>query len=213
MKGIEAFFNLDTLKCNANQFTSLDVSTCTALKYLYCPRPFPPDILELLTSLNISGCTALKLLDIGGNELTSLDVSNNTELGYLNLSDMPTLYEVCVWESFPAGVDVHITDSPNVCFQTDCNGDCSIEPSDVTEEFRHSGISLYPNPTCDIINIEIENPDNTTIEIYDVSGTLVFSKALDSKIEKIDISGLPKGIYIVKVIQDRAVNTEKVVVR
>jgi len=36
LTGIEAFTYLDTLKCNNNRLTSLDVSANTALKYLAC---------------------------------------------------------------------------------------------------------------------------------------------------------------------------------
>jgi hypothetical protein len=42
--------------------------------------------------------------------------------------DMPSLHEVCVWEGFsPDSIDVSTEGSPNVCFQTDCNGDCTVE--------------------------------------------------------------------------------------
>jgi N-acetylneuraminic acid mutarotase len=90
--------------------------------------------------------------------------------------------------------------------------DILIEPTSI-QDIREQMIRIYPNPTKDIINIEIKNINNATIEIYNVSGWLVFSKKLNSKVEKIDITGFPKGIYIVKVIQDSAVNVGKVVVR
>lgn len=47
MTGIEAFVNLDSLDCWNNHLTTLDVSNCTALEFLYC-------IANQLTSLNIS---------------------------------------------------------------------------------------------------------------------------------------------------------------
>lgn len=36
LKGIEYFTALEDLNCNNNQLTSLDVSNCTALTWLYC---------------------------------------------------------------------------------------------------------------------------------------------------------------------------------
>ena len=148
-------------------------------------------------------------MEIYNTQATSLDVSNNVALKWLWLSHMPTLYEVCVWEiPFPpAGVDVDTTSSPNVYFTTDC-------AVNIPDEYTaNSTINIYPNPSDDIINIEIEYINNATIEIYNVSGNLIFSKELDSKVEKIDVSGFSKGIYVVKVTQDRAVNFGKVVVR
>jgi hypothetical protein len=78
---------------------------------------------------------------------------------------------------------------------------------------ENNTINIYPNPSDDIINIDIENINNATIEIYDVNGTLIFSKALNSNFEKIDISGFSGGLYLVKVKQDSTVIIGKVVVR
>jgi hypothetical protein len=73
LTGIQAFILLDTLKCNDNQLTSIDVSNMPNLIHLVCS-------FNQLTNLNISGATALTFLDCGGNQLTSLDVSLNTAL-------------------------------------------------------------------------------------------------------------------------------------
>jgi hypothetical protein len=76
-----------------------------------------------------------------------------------------------------------------------------------------STINIYPNPSDDIISIEIENINNATIEIYNVSGKLVFSKELKAKVEKIDLSGFSRGMYLVKVSQEQDVKVGKVVVK
>ena len=73
-------------------------------------------------------------------------------------------------------------------------------------------LKIYPNPSDNIINIELENTNNAMIEIHNVSGRLVYSKELDSKIEKIDISDLSKGMYFVKVMQEYNVRIEKLIV-
>jgi len=54
-----------------------------------------------------------------------LDISNNTALAFMILSDMPSINEVCVWEMPfpPQGVVVEMTNSPNLYFTTDCTGD------------------------------------------------------------------------------------------
>ena len=117
MMGIEAFVNLDALRCFENDLTSLDVSNNTGLKELYCGD-------NQLTSLDVSNNTALTNLDCNGNQLTSLDVSNNTDLSLLGISNMPTLYEVCVWilPFPPEGLrHLHMDGSPNVTFTTDCS--------------------------------------------------------------------------------------------
>jgi Leucine-rich repeat (LRR) protein len=116
MTGIEAFINLERLLCWKNQLTSLDVSQNTALTDLYCA-------FNQLTSLNVSKNTALTVLHCFSNPLTSLDISNNSSLKNIQLRDMPSLNEVCVWEMpFPPdGVEVDIANSPNINFTTDCS--------------------------------------------------------------------------------------------
>ena len=80
LTGIEAFVSLTYLACNSNQFTSLDVSTCTALIDLSCYN-------NQLTSLDVSTCTALIDLSCDLNQLTSLDVSNCSALTVLGCTN------------------------------------------------------------------------------------------------------------------------------
>ena len=77
-----------------------------------------------ITSLDVSNNTVLRGLDLQSNQLTNLDISNNTDLESIDLNNLPSLNEVCVWETpFPPdGVDVDVTNSPNVVFTTDCTG-------------------------------------------------------------------------------------------
>ena len=131
------------LECQKNQLTSLDVSHCTGLWFLNCSSNLLTglnvsnnlDLWEIncadnqLTHLNLSNNTALLELKCQGNQLSSLDISKNISIGSvssdppeLDLSQMPTLYQVCVWElPFPpAGVEIDTTGSPNVFFTMDC---------------------------------------------------------------------------------------------
>ncbi|MCP4310474.1 MAG: T9SS type A sorting domain-containing protein [Bacteroidetes bacterium] len=80
MTGIEAFVNLDTLRCTENFITRLDVSNCHALRYLDCSE-------NRLTSLDVSALTALEYLKCNGFTLTSLDVSGCSALKYLDCSN------------------------------------------------------------------------------------------------------------------------------
>ncbi len=194
--------SLSYLECHNNELTSLKISNNVALLYLDCGSNW-------LSSLDVSACTALTELHCVNNDLTTLDVSSNTELKELSLSSMPTLHKVCVWlmPFPPVGVNVYTTGSPNIYFTTDCADNIADEYSEVRTT------NIYPNPASDKINIEIGDIKNAIIEIYNLSGTLIFSKAFNSKLETIDISGFPKGIYLVKVIQESMVNFVKLVVK
>ena len=79
LKGIEDFTSLETLYCNSNALTSLDISQNTALTYLDCYT-------NQLSSLDIGQNIALERLDCRSNQLTSLDVSENIALIRLSCS-------------------------------------------------------------------------------------------------------------------------------
>lgn len=58
-------------------------------------------------------------------------------------------------------------------------------------------IKIYPNPSKGIINIEATVSINQ-ITILDLSGKIVLSAYTNNSIVKLDISDLPKGIYIIE---------------
>ena len=85
LTGIEGFADLNDLRCNGNQLTSLDLSNNIALTYLVCSW-------NQLTSLDLSNNIALTYLRCGDNQLTSLDVSQFTALNWLD----------CGWNLLPS---------------------------------------------------------------------------------------------------------------
>lgn len=64
-------------------------------------------------------------------------------------------------------------------------------------------IELYPNPASDVINF---NAVVTEANVYSVDGSLVLT-ALKSN--KVDVSELESGSYIVKIITDKGITTKK----
>jgi CubicO group peptidase (beta-lactamase class C family) len=79
------------------------------------------------------------------------------------------------------------------------------------EQIKTVQLEIYPNPTNGILTIGIFNPQNADIEIFNINGSLVYSKPLKSNQEQIDLSAYPKGVYFVKVRQQGLVKVEKVV--
>jgi Leucine-rich repeat (LRR) protein len=94
MLGINAFYNLQFLRCASNRVVNLDVSGLTNLKYLQCGY-------NQLTNLDVSGLTNLKYLRCYENQLTSLNLSglpnlteilcNDNQLTNLNVSGLTKL--------------------------------------------------------------------------------------------------------------------------
>jgi hypothetical protein len=75
-----------------------------------------------------------------------------------------------------------------------------IENNTYTGETPDAMISVYPNPTNGVLNIEYINFENAkTISIYDLKGSIVmsFNANKDFGFETIDVSGLQKGTYLI----------------
>jgi hypothetical protein len=83
--------------------------------------------------------------------------------------------------------------------------------SNLGEDF---GIKVYPNPTQGKVNMlsENHNLENATISIFNPQGSLVFTLQNQSgRIAEIDLSGLTKGMYLIKIYNNYQVETKKVI--
>ena len=89
---------------------------------------------EAITYLDVSGkgisdmtgienFVNLEVLDCSDNQLIKLDLSRNKKLKELDVSNMPTLTQICVWELPwpPENVLIDINGSPNVYFTDVCS--------------------------------------------------------------------------------------------
>jgi hypothetical protein len=163
-----------------------------------------------LTSLDVSGCNALEILECGQNQITSLDVSNNTSLTFLSIKDCPTLYEVCVWTTpFPTGdIQVFRGGSPNVCFETDCNGVCE---NTGIEGFTKGTLVIYPNPTNTLLTIETANPDHYSINLNSLNGQQILIGEMEGTSHQIDLSSFQKGVYLITVKSKHLITTRKII--
>lgn len=73
-----------------------------------------------------------------------------------------------------------------------------------------TGVSIYPNPASTTLNVA--GAESATVEIYDLLGKLLLTQNNITATESIQISALPTGTYLVKITQDGAVKTDKLVV-
>ncbi|MCD9855990.1 T9SS type A sorting domain-containing protein [Epilithonimonas sp. JDS] len=78
--------------------------------------------------------------------------------------------------------------------------DLSVENANGTK------ISIYPNPATDIININTRDSEIKNITIYDMIGNQVMSSRA---LTKINVKGLLKGNYILKVETDKGIKSFK----
>lgn len=82
-----------------------------------------------------------------------------------------------------------------------------------TDDFLASQLSIYPNPSSDVINIT--NASNILlngVEIVDLNGRVVKSAKLNGVSEaQVNISDLSAGMYLMNVSSDQGTTTKKIV--
>jgi hypothetical protein len=75
-------------------------------------------------------------------------------------------------------------------------------------------VSIYPNPTNGILNMDFKN-DVNTIRIINILGKVVYNERISEDLtntnKRIDLSNLVDGIYIVSVTNDNGTSNYKVV--
>jgi hypothetical protein len=82
-----------------------------------------------------------------------------------------------------------------------------------TDSFAMAGFKLYPNPADDIFAIELPNNlENLSVRVFDVLGKEVMQKEISKLENKINISNLSPGNYLVKVtFEDKSYSTTLVI--
>ena len=78
---------------------------------------------------------------------------------------------------------------------------------------KNSAYSVFPNPACDIINIEVGAPstENRTLQLFDPMGRLIATNEIapTDKSLSIDLARFPKGVYLLKFLLGSEVTTKQ----
>ncbi|MBN1132562.1 MAG: T9SS type A sorting domain-containing protein [Bacteroidales bacterium] len=205
---------LNRLFCSNNQLSSLDLTNNAHLRYLFCGT-------NNLINLNLTKNQELLALHCDTNPLTTLDISNNISMesfacykhiwcsigiytSNLNISNMPALSKVCVWESFtPESIIIDSANSPAVIFTVDC--------ATGFENQYPGSISICPNPTSNFLTIETDLSGLHSIEIFHMNGQIIYGTSMENTSYQIDLSSFSTGIYIILIRSKDFVITEKVI--
>jgi photosystem II stability/assembly factor-like uncharacterized protein len=81
--------------------------------------------------------------------------------------------------------------------------------ADIEEETSSASILLFPNPATDELNVVF--PEGSEIEIMNIEGQIIKRLLLDEVENTVDISGLAKGVYFIKIENSAKVWVKKFV--
>lgn len=93
-------------------------------------------------------------------------------------------------------------DTYTVCLTvtTDCGDFTHCDEVEVTtvgmNSFSRNDFNVYPNPASNQVFVEINSNEAAMIQLFDLSGRIVKSKAITTTISEIDVNNLSSGTYI-----------------
>lgn len=112
------------------------------------------------------------------------------ELGLLSAGT----YEITAITGDYLGVYV---DSSDYFFTVDC-------ATGITQP-ETSGLRVFPNPSQSVLNLDVPaNYTGKTLQVFNQLGTLVLTQTVLAERQEIDITGLPAGVYVLRVGEDKS---------
>ena len=220
---INSLINLKYLDCVDNMLTAVDVSNNLLLEYIditsggdVTPFNYIPEI-DLSNNPNIQEIVApgIKRINLNNN---SNNPNMQIRVGCSFCFDYPTDYiegSVCIkvdnvelaqsnQEPYSSWIVYH--QYYNLNYANDLV-QCSLSNA----QFNQDKITIYPNPVSSgIVNINSNEKTNLKVEIFDFLGRKILEK--DQVNFTIDISRLKKGHYLMKIMSENGIQTEKLIV-
>lgn len=80
------------------------------------------------------------------------------------------------------------------------------------EELEGTPISIYPNPATNVLNIEA-GKDVQKVTLFNLAGQMVFTEQMQTGKTSIDLNGLMKGLYFVRIESMEGTNTQKLIIQ
>lgn len=221
---LSAVTSLQVLDCYGNDIVELGLTLLTELRSLNCG-------LNPLTELNVSANDLLEGLHIRllpPGCVVNLDLSDKPNLQVLVCSQNEGLVSVNLKNGNPEGMNGFMGNSnPSLmCVEVDdldyaeANWTISIDDHTEISEFCGLGIennrisftSVYPNPTTEILNVEI-NDEQMDFSLIDLSGKLIQTGSLAQGVNPINVSDLPAGVYFLKLNNAHYNTTHKTIIK
>ncbi|MCM1169034.1 MAG: T9SS type A sorting domain-containing protein [Bacteroides sp.] len=89
----------------------------------------------------------------------------------------------------------------------------NVDPGVAVEDMARIQFSVYPNPTEDVLNVELAEGGVFGLNVYGLNGALLMSRQGLSDKAQISLAGLAKGVYVVEIRTAEGTVRTKVVVR
>lgn len=200
--GVSALPNLTTIYSPDNNLSSIDVSSNTAL------TDFNVRNSQITGTLDLSNNVVLTNVEVRGNLISELDMrnGNNVNVVYFNAdfnSNLTCIYVDDASAGYLSGwskdaVSNFVNDELE-CTTLSARG------------FNQNSYTMYPNPVRNTLYVTT-NMQDSSMEVYNVTGKLLFKKSLSFGKTPVSVSNLKPGVYLVKFSSGANSLTKKLIV-
>ncbi len=227
LTGIENFTSLKGLTCYHNNITTIDLSNNLNLRFFGLSY-------SDLTDIDLSNNTQLDGLGLDATDLIHLNLSNNINLKNISLQNNHDLISVNLANNHNDSLEVvYVTDSPAlICVQVDdttnLDSDVWLVPQPMLlphpilsedceniiglEEEIGNSFELFPNPTSNLITVELE--ESVSYKIYSILGKeVLLSGVLQKGNKTLDLADLDNGMYTIQMTNEHGLTTTKKIIK
>ncbi|MFK5983152.1 MAG: T9SS type A sorting domain-containing protein [Flavobacteriaceae bacterium] len=172
--------------------------------------------------INVTGYEGDGTLNEEGSDRMRIyvkDLTNGTEIDVLNTegSDINDLLIEGTWQNGSVNLPSNITAQLVVEVRTNSGSEVLyldhivIDGILANNDFISNTFSIYPNPANGYVNITSQTSGDKNVAVYDILGKQVINTTISS--DRLNISELTSGIYIMQISQNGVSSTKKLVVR
>ncbi len=167
-------------------------------------------VIDSITNITKSTCDMQGTYQYDGNETLSVGLEwkkeNDTLLYYKDTQVIETLtYSLAIADLSPSTTyearAYVIYHSDTIFSDAKMFTTVADDSNSILSTSHHKEILLYPNPTTNIINIELDKKEQVQLLLYNINGQLIQSKVINDLKAILDISSLSNGLYYLKLIR------------
>ena len=179
----------------------------------YYPNPSLQSLSGLGALSTIGGALSIvanyALPDLSGLQNIQPASINSLAITHNNLLSECDVQSICAYLANPGGsIEIH-DNAPG------CNSPEEVEDACLSaagETIAGGGMRIIPNPSNDIITVSVAAITGIMhLSVFIVSGEKVIDLQLTNNRTQIDISALPRGVYFVRVQDEKTMKVEKMI--
>lgn len=178
---------------------AITASTCINEKLLYVSRTTTSLVQKVI-----------KITD--GNNFTNINLlQNNQSIDFINypLNNVSDVFKAGNYIYFHLFIPQLNYDGSELYSISNLNQFLNSKEENISYQNNQNTINIYPNPTSDYININSNKKITLkNIYLYDISGKEILIKTPTHN--RIDLSNLPSGVYIIKIMTDIGTFNKKI---